>query len=186
MPGNSWFVTICLKYWLVALVLIRRYYGWLSFSRGKVGLPGYSPRLQMNRSMVFLLVWCVGSANAETQIAANIYGGSSLYGDDGPMIRTFKETGAAAVDLMERVTQAQGMTMNVPFHGIAQGDDQINPGGGMVVHGHNQDVLMQVAGERNFWIFRPNPHDLPRPESLRIFAHASDTVEALLLQIANH
>lgn len=36
------------------------------------------------------------------------------------------------------------------------------------------------------WIFRPNPHDEPRPESLRIFAHAHDTVEALLLQIANH
>ena len=56
----------------------------------------------------------------------------------------------------------------------------------MVVHGHNQEALLQVAGERNFWIFRPNPHDEPRPESLRIFAHAHDTVEALLLQIANH
>lgn len=109
-----------------------------------MGRPGFSPRLQMNRSMVFLLLWCVGSANAETQIAIRPDSGTFLYGDEGPKIWTFKETGTAAVDLMERVTQAQGMAMEVLYHGIAQGDDQTGPGGGMVVHGHNQEALMHL------------------------------------------
>ena len=85
-------------------MLIGRCCGGLSRPGRKMGRPGFFPRLQMNRSMVFLLLWCVGSANAETEIAMWPDSGTSLYGDEGPMIWTFKETGTAAVDLMERVT----------------------------------------------------------------------------------
>ena len=90
--------------------------------------------------------------------------------------------------MLQQFSQAQGLDGGLPQlqQGIAPGEFQGVIGGDQIVDGHGADVLLQMAGERNLLIFRSNPQAQQRPESLRLFVNAHETVEDILLQVRNH
>lgn len=185
MPGQDWLVGLCFKVIVMVNLMVGYVSGWWASHTGRTIRPKNGGR-RLNCLGFALLFWCMGCARGEEEARRLHFSENHLHGDEGPTIRTFKEIGWAAVDMVERVTQAQGLGDGMRQHGIAPGDGQELPGGGPIITGQNADVLLQMGGDRNLLIFRPNPYDVHRPERLRLFVGAHDTVESILQQVMNH